>query len=146
MVVFRSNSSLKETAMAFKEYDKEPTLVDMEVQRAVTHSRNQQVLSEIDAVINWDPIEKVVQENYPVGQSNFGNKAYPPLMLLKAILIQKWFGIKSDPDLESQVNDRFSFKAFIGLPFSEPSPDHSIICRFRERTGKIHWRKFITSC
>ena len=57
-------------------------------------------------------------------------------MLMKSILIQKWFGIKSAPDLESQINDRFSFKAFIGLPFSEPSPDHSIICRFRERTGK----------
>jgi IS5 family transposase len=122
--------------MAFKEYDKRPTFLDMEIQRAVTHSRNQQVLSEIGAVINWDPIEKIVQEHYPVGQSDFGNKAYPPLMLLKAILIQKWFGIKSDPDLESQINDRFSFKAFIGLPFSEPSPDHSIICRFRERTGK----------
>ena len=122
--------------MAFKEYDTNPTFLDMEIQRAVTHSRNQQVLSEIDAVINWEPIEEIVQENYPVGQSEFGNKAYPPLMLLKAILIQKWFGIKSDPDLERQINDRFSFKAFIGLPFSVPSPDHSIICRFRERTGK----------
>lgn len=44
--------------------------------------------------------------------------------------------IKSDPDLEGQINDRISFKAFIGLPLSEPSPDHSIICRFRERIGK----------
>jgi transposase, IS5 family len=122
--------------MAFKEYDKNPTFLDMEIQRAVTHSRNQQVLSEIDAVINWESIEKIVQENYPVGQSEFGNKAYPPLMLLKAILIQKWFGIKSDPDLESQINDRFSFKTFIGLPFGDPSPDHSIVCRFRERIGK----------
>jgi len=67
--------------MAFKEYDKSPTFLDMEIQRAVTHSRNQQVLSEIDAVINWESIEKIVQENYPVGQSEFGNKAYPPLML-----------------------------------------------------------------
>jgi IS5 family transposase len=122
--------------MASKEYDKKPTFLDMEIQRAVTHLRNQQVLSEIDAAINWDPIENIVQENYPVGQSDFGNKAYPPLMLLKAILIQKWFEIKSDPDLECKINDRFSFKTFIGLPFSEPSPDHSIICRFRERTGK----------
>lgn len=122
--------------MAFKEYDTNPTFLDMEIQRAVSHSRNRQVLSEIDAVINWEPIEKIVHENYPVGQSEYGNKAYPPLMLLKAVLIQKWFGIKSDPDLESQINDRFSFKSFIGLPFSEPSPDHSIICRFRERTGQ----------
>jgi IS5 family transposase len=52
--------------------------------------------------------------------------------LLKAVLIQKWFGLKSDPDLEYQINDRFPFR----LPFSESSPDHSILCRFRERTGK----------
>lgn len=52
-----------------------------------------------------------MQENYHIGQSEYGNKAYPPLMLLKAkaILIQKWFGIESDPDLESQIKDRFSF-------------------------------------
>jgi transposase, IS5 family len=75
-------------------------------------------------------------DHYPVGQSEYGNKAYPPLMLLKALFIQKWFGIHSDPELESQINDRLSFKSFIGLPLSEPSPDHSIICRFRERTGK----------
>lgn len=121
--------------MAFKDYDRPPTFLDMEMQRAL-HPRNQQVLPEIDRNINWESIEEIVTDNYPVGQSEFGNKAYPPLMLLKAILIQKWFGIKSDPDLESQINDRISFKAFIGLPFSEPSPDHSIICRFRERIGK----------
>ena len=110
----------------------------MELQRAFgqAQSRTQQSLTEIDAVINWTSIEKIVTENYPVGQSDYGNKAYPPLMMLKALFIQKWFRIKSDPELESQINDRLSFKSFIGLPFSEPSPDHSIICRFRERTGK----------
>ena len=71
-----------------------------------------------------------------MGQSENGNKAYPPLFLLKASLIQKWFEIHSDPELEVQINDRLAFKAFIGLPFSEPSLDHSIICRFRERIGK----------
>ena len=139
--MIRSNSSVKETDMAFKEYDKQPTFLDMEIQRAVSHPRNKQSLSEIDATINWDPIEKIVEDHYPVGQSEFGNKAYPPLMLLKAVLLQKWYGIKSDPDLETQINDRFSFKAFVGLPFSEPSPDHSIISRFRERTGKATLEK-----
>jgi len=122
--------------MTFKEYDKSPSFLDMEIQRDAIHSKNQQVLSEIDAVINWEPIEKIAEGNYLLGQSEFGNNAYSPLMLLKGTLIQKWFGIKSDPDLESQINDRFSFKSFIGLPFSEPSPDHSIICWFRERIGK----------
>jgi len=129
---------LKETDMAFKEYDRKPSFLDMELQRAFgqAQSRTQQSLTEIDKIINWRSIEKIVTENYPVGQSEYGNKAYPPLLLLKASLIQKWFGIHSDPELEIQINDRLSFKAFIGLPFREPSPDHSIICRFRERIGK----------
>lgn len=57
-------------------------------------------------------------------------------MLLKAILLQKWFGIHSDPELENQINDRLSFKKFIGLPLEELSHDHSIISRFRKRVGK----------
>jgi len=93
-------------------------------------------------LINWKPVRIILNENYPVGKSEFGNKAYPPLMLMKALLLQKWFGIKSDLDLENQINDRLSFKAFIGLPFSDPSPDHSIICRFRERIGKMAWKRF----
>ena len=62
-------------------------------------------------------------------------------MLLKAVLLQKWYGIKSDPERETQINDRFSFKSFIGLPFGELSPDHSIISRFRKRTGKAALEK-----
>jgi hypothetical protein len=64
--------------MTFKEYDKRPIFLDMEIQRAVSHSRNQQVLSEIDTVIHWESIEKIAQENYPVGQSEFENKTYSP--------------------------------------------------------------------
>jgi IS5 family transposase len=136
MVVFRSHSSLEETAMAFKEYDRKPTFLDMELQRSFGHSRTQHFLTEVNEVISWEPLERLVTEKYPVGHSEYGNKAYPPLMLLKALFLQKWFGIQSDPELESQINDRLSFKSFIGLPFSEPSPDHSILCRFRERVGR----------
>jgi len=39
-------------------------------------------------------------------------------MLLKALLIQKWFHIHSDPELENQINDRISFKNFLGLSFN----------------------------
>ncbi len=122
--------------MAFKDYDRKPTFLDLELQSSFGHSRAQQFLKEVNETISWEPLDELVTENYPVGQSEYGNKAYPPLMLLKSLLLQKWYGIKSDPELESQINDRLSFKSFIGLPLSEPSPDHSIICRFRERIGK----------
>jgi len=144
---FRSNSILKETDMAFKEYDRKPSFLDMELQRAFGQgqSRTQQSLTEIDKIINWRSIEKIVTENYPVGQSEYGNKAYPPLLLLKASLIQKWFGIHSDPELEIQINDRLSFKAFIGLPFREPSPTIPSSAGSGNGLGKTPWRGYTMS-
>lgn len=52
------------------------------------------------------------------------------------MLLQKWFRIPSDPELESQINDRISFKKFLNLPFDMPSPDHSTFSRFRSRLSK----------
>ena len=57
-------------------------------------------------------------------------------MLYKCLLLQKWFHIDSDPELENQINDRLSFKKFLGLSFSKPSPDHSTFSRFRARLSK----------
>jgi len=52
------------------------------------------------------------------------------------MLLQKWFRINSDPELENQINDRLSFKKFLNLSFSKPSPDHSTFSRFRKRLSK----------
>jgi len=86
-------------------------------------------------------------EHYEVGKSKEGADAYPPILLLKCMLLQKWFslrpvgayapeGIPSDPELENQINDRISFKKFLGLPLDKPSPDHSTFSRFRSRVSK----------
>lgn len=77
-----------------------------------------------------------MKEYYEVGTSKEGADAYPPLMLLKSMLLQKWFRIPSDPELENQINDRISFKKFLGLSLGKPSPDHSTFSRFRSRLSK----------
>jgi IS5 family transposase len=74
--------------------------------------------------------------NYPVGKSFEGNDAYPPLILMKCLLLQQWFKIDSDPELETQINDRISFKKFLGISFDNPAPDHSTFSRFRGRFTK----------
>ena len=43
--------------MAFKEYDRKPTFLDMEIQRGFENSRNRQILSEIDETIHWEPLD-----------------------------------------------------------------------------------------
>jgi IS5 family transposase len=86
--------------------------------------------------VNWKRIEALLLEHYEVGKSREGADAYPPILLLKCMLLQKWFRIPSDPELENQINDRISFKKFLGLPLDKPSPDHSTFSRFRSRVSK----------
>jgi IS5 family transposase len=52
--------------------------------------------------------------------------------MLKALLLQQWYGL-SDEAAEEALNDRMSFRRFCGLALEEASPDHTTICRFRER-------------
>ncbi|MBU1194553.1 MAG: transposase [Proteobacteria bacterium] len=51
-------------------------------------------------------MEVLLKKYYQPGRMNKGERAYSPLLLFKCMLLQKWFQIKSDPELESQVNDR----------------------------------------
>ena len=100
--------------------------------------RNQAIkrMEKINNVVNWSRIESLVLREYPVGKSSEGNDAYHPLLLLKCLLLQQWFHIDSDPELETQINDRSSFKKFLELPMDELAPDHSTFSRFRSRLSK----------
>ncbi|WP_167527606.1 transposase [Desulfosarcina alkanivorans] len=86
--------------------------------------------------IEWKRVEQILIAHYTVGTSGEGADAYPPLLLFKCMLLQKWLRINSDPELENQINDRLSFKKFLGLSFDRPSPDHSTFSRFRSRLSK----------
>jgi IS5 family transposase len=91
------------------------------------------MMERISKAVNWENIEALLKEYYHIGQSYEGADAYFPLMLLKCMLLQKPFHIPSGPELENQINDRISFKKFLGLSLDKPSPDHSTFSRFRSR-------------
>ena len=93
-------------------------------------------VKKIDKAIDWLRVENILYNHYIVGTSGEGADAYPPLLLFKCMLLQKWFRINSDPELENQINDRLSFKRFLDLSFSKPSPDHSTFSRFRSRLSQ----------
>jgi transposase, IS5 family len=86
--------------------------------------------------INLSHVESILLSHYTVGTSDEGARAYPPLMLFKCLLLQKWFRILSDSYLENQITDRLSFKTFLGFSFSQPALDHSTLSRFRSRLPK----------
>lgn len=50
--------------------------------------------------------------------------------MFKILLLQQWYGL-SDQETEFALLDRISFSRFTGIALSEPVPDHTTICRFR---------------
>jgi len=122
--------------MGFKKIDQKMGFAELALASSMEKNRSLQTLEQLNKVINWSKIENILLKHYKIGKSKEGADAYPPLMLFKCMLLQKWFRIPSDPELESTINDRFSFKRFLELPLDMPSPDHSTFSRFRARLSK----------
>jgi len=124
---------IKGGEMAYKKWNQNISFVDIALSSSIEKNRSLKTMERINQVIDWRKVEERLLDYYQVGRQEEGADAYPPLMLLKAMLLQKWFHIPSDPELENQINDRLSFKKFLGLPFDHISPDHSTFSRFRSR-------------
>ncbi len=95
--------------------------------KTMIKTKSYKFLSAINKLINWQPVERLLSNLHP---SQYGRPAYPPLLMFKILLLQRWFNL-SDPAAEDQINDRLSFKYFIGLPPEEPAPDETTIVKFR---------------
>jgi len=130
------NSTIREDSMAFKKMDHNLGFADLALKSSLKHNRSLETMEKLDKAIDWKRIQEILHSHYTVGTANEGADAYPPLLLFKCLMLQKWFRINSDPELENQINDRLSFKKFLKLSFSKPSPDHSTFSRFRSRLSK----------
>jgi len=122
--------------MGYKKMDQNLGFAELALASSLKHNRSLKTMEKMDKAINWSRVNSVLMSHYVVGTSSEGADAYPPLLLFRGLLLQKWFHINSDPELENQINDRLSFKKFLGLSFSKPSPDHSTFSRFRSRLSK----------
>lgn len=87
------------------------------------------MLERLASAIKWYRFEKLLARLRPEGA---GRPPFDPLLMLKALLLQQWYRL-SDADLEEAINDRMSFRKFLGLPLDAASPDHTTLCRFRNR-------------
>src|SRR5215210_2856604 len=79
--------------------------------------------------VKWCRFEKLLLGLKPEGA---GRPPYDPLLMLKALLLQQWYRL-SDAELEEALNDRVSFRRFLGLSLEDAAPDHTMLCRFRNR-------------
>jgi IS5 family transposase len=87
-------------------------------------------LDRLSSLVKWYRFEKqLARLRDEVGA---GRPAYRPLVMFKALLLQSLYGL-SDMELEEALCDRLSFKRFVGLALDAAVPDHSTLCRFRNR-------------
>jgi len=77
------------------------------------------------------PIERILADIHPAKR---GRPAFDPVLIFKILLLQQWFNM-SDPQAEAQINDRISFKRFLGMDIADTRPDETTICRFRKGIG-----------
>jgi IS5 family transposase len=73
-------------------------------------------------------IADIFNDDNPAG----GAPHWPVVTMLKILFLQKCFGL-SDPMAEEMLQDRISFRRFVGLSFDDKTPDHSVISVFRKR-------------
>lgn len=90
-------------------------------------------LCEIGSQIDWERFRFLEPLIYRNKTSRGGRPNIDIVIMIKALALQHWFGL-SDPELEWQVADRFSFRVFLGT--TEVVPDFSTVWLFRERLIK----------
>lgn len=86
-------------------------------------------LERMQDAVKWYRFEKLLSRLKSDGS---GRPPYDPLVMFKALLLQQWYAL-SDAALEEALNDRVSFRRFLGLSLEMDAPDHTTVCRFRTR-------------
>ena len=84
-------------------------------------------LERIGREIEWDGFDALVAGVYSAPE---GRPSYPPLTMVKILLLQQWYTL-SDTLMEEALDDRISFRRFVGLGLEDDTPDYSTISRFR---------------
>ncbi len=90
-------------------------------------------LERIGKVVDWGRIGELVGQVHSAAE---GRPSYPPLMMVKGLLLQQWHNL-SDPGMEEMLKDRISFRRFVGLGLEDDTPDHSTISRFRSGLAEM---------
>lgn len=90
-------------------------------------TRREVFLAEMELVVPWKALLKVIEPHYPV--AGRGRRPYPLQAMLRVHLMQNWFAL-SDPAMEEALYEIASLRTFAGLGM-EAIPDETTILNFR---------------
>jgi IS5 family transposase len=93
-------------------------------------TRREQFLNEMDQVIPWRDLCKVIKPFYPTPKGA-GRRPVGVERMLRIHFLQHWFNL-SDPAVEEALYDSRAMRRFVGIDLGhEPVPDETTICKFR---------------
>jgi len=94
--------------------------------------RTGSLLAQLDAAVPWCELAGTIRSVYRNDTHKGGRPNVPVVVMLKVTLLQRWFGL-SDPAMQEAIDDRLSFRRFLGLGLEDPGVDHATIALFRQR-------------
>jgi IS5 family transposase len=97
----------------------------------------------IDFELFREELEKIYIKVWRKSQA--GAKPYDYVMMLKILILQRLYHL-SDEQTEYQINDRLSFRRFLGLQISDQVPDYNTIWNFRERLKEDNNEEKLFEC
>jgi IS5 family transposase len=109
----------------------EPSLIDG-LAADLGGPRTAGFLEKVGRVIDFQALAAMIRGDVAPDQPKGGRPFYPVVMMVKCLLLAKWYGL-SDPQLEEQLRDRLSFRRFVGLGLTEATPDETTFVNFRTR-------------
>jgi len=74
--------------MGYKQIGNNLSFADLAVSKSLKHNRSLKMMEKINKVVKWRNIEALLLEHYEVGTSKEGADAFPPLLLMKGMLLQ----------------------------------------------------------
>jgi len=98
-----------------------------------TAAGNKSDLDELSKLVDWREAEGLMA---PISAAAKGEQGWPPLCLLKALLLARWYDL-SDVKLAEALDDRASFRRFCGFSRSEATPERTAFVRFRRSLAKL---------
>lgn len=105
--------------------------------------RSAALLERLDAATPWRELAAPIYDLPEYTNPGPGRPAWDPTLMIKCLMLAKWFNL-SDPGLEEALQDRISFRRFVGLSFTDGTPDETTFVRFRDRLreARLHEHVF----
>lgn len=111
----------------------QPTFFDNAVLE-VGAKRTEAFFADVLRLVPWEALAQRCGDVFPgdLKPVRGGRPHWPVVLMLKVQFLQACFNL-SDPAAEEAINDRLSFRRFLGLSLIERGPDQSAIQEFRDR-------------